>query len=234
MRILITGASSGIGREVALALAADPGYQVLALARHGEPLEALAQEALNRYDRAAISWREFDLTSSDDSILLEAVEALGGIDILLNNAGLLINKPFAQLTGDDWQQQFDVNVFGPVRVIRLLLPWLQQSASAHIVNISSMGGFQGSSKFPGLSAYSASKAALANLTECLAEEFKDRHISVNCLALGAAQTEMLAAAFPGYQAPLSAADMGGFVAWFATHGHRFFNGKILPVSVSTP
>ncbi len=234
MRILITGASSGIGREAALAFAADPAHQVLALARRSAPLEALAREAQGLYSRAAIAWREYDLTTSDFSILQEAVESMGGVDILVNNAGLLINKPFEQLTDADWQQQFEVNVFSPVRLIRLLLPWLEKSAEAHVVNISSMGGFQGSSKFPGLAAYSASKAALANLTECLAEEFKEKGIAVNCLALGAVQTEMLATAFPGYQAPLNAADMGDFVAWFATQGRRFFNGKILPVSVSTP
>lgn len=234
MRILITGASSGIGREAAMAFAADPANRVLALARRGEPLEKLSQEALDKYGRPAISALVFDLSSSPDGLILEAVKKMGGLDILINNAGLLINKPFEQLTQEDWRQAFDVNVIGPVRLIRLLLPWLEQSASAHIVNISSMGGFQGSSKFPGLAAYSSSKAAIANLTECLAEEFKTKNIAVNCLALGAVQTEMLAEAFPGYQAPLSPADMGAFLAWFATQGQRFFNGKILPVSVSTP
>ena len=97
-----------------------------------------------------------------------------------------------------------------------------------------MGGFQGSSKFPGLSAYSASKAALGNLTECLAEEFKEMGIAVNALALGAVKTEMLEEAFPGYVPPVNAQEMAGFMANFATSGHHFFNGKILPVSVSTP
>ena len=97
-----------------------------------------------------------------------------------------------------------------------------------------MGGFQGSSKFPGLSAYSASKAALANLTECLAEELKEKNICANCLALGAVQTEMLETAFPGYVAPVKSREMASFIAYFATRGHQFYNGKILPVSVSTP
>ena len=105
---------------------------------------------------------------------------------------------------------------------------------AHIVNIGSMGGFQGSSKFPGLSAYSASKAALHTLTECLAQEFTEQGIKVNCLALGSAQTEMLEKAFPGYESPVMAFEMGKYIADFALTGHRFFNGKVLPVAVTTP
>ena len=109
-----------------------------------------------------------------------------------------------------------------------------QRQNAHIVNIGSMGGFQGSAKFKGLSLYSSSKGALAILSECLAEELKERKIFVNCLALGSAQTEMLSEAFPGYHAPLTAREMAGFVVDFATRGHRWFNGKVLPVAVSTP
>lgn len=97
-----------------------------------------------------------------------------------------------------------------------------------------MGAFQGSAKFAGLSAYSASKAALHTLTECLALELADRQIKVNCLALGSAQTEMLEQAFPGYQSPVMAFEMGKYIADFALTGHRFFNGKILPVAVTTP
>ena len=97
-----------------------------------------------------------------------------------------------------------------------------------------MGGFQGSTKFAGLSAYSSSKSALSGLTECLAEELKDRNIAVNCLALGAVQTEMLGKAFPGYKAPLSAAKMAEFICEFALTGQLFFNGKIIPVSSTTP
>lgn len=97
-----------------------------------------------------------------------------------------------------------------------------------------MGGHESTSKFSGLSAYSASKAALANLTECLAEEWKTEGISVNCLMLGAVNTEMLGEAFPGYQAPLNAVEMADFICDFSLKGNTFFNGKLLPVSLSTP
>ncbi|MEM1122345.1 MAG: SDR family oxidoreductase, partial [Bacteroidota bacterium] len=128
----------------------------------------------------------------------------------------------------------NINLFGAVQLVQALLPKLRQAKPAHIVNIGSMGGVQGSSKFPGLSAYSASKAALANLTECLAEELKDDNIRTNCLALGAIQTEMLAEAFPGYEALVTSASMADYLAWFALNGHHFHNGKVIPVAVSTP
>ena len=154
------------------------------------------------------------------------------VDILINNAGLLINKPFVELDEKDFDAMFNINVRSVFRLSRLLLPLFNRNA--HILNISSMGGVQGSAKFPGLSLYSSSKGALAILTECLAEELKDLDIKVNCLALGAVRTEMLEKAFPGYEAPLSAGEMGSYIADFALHGHKYFNGKILPVSVSTP
>jgi NAD(P)-dependent dehydrogenase (short-subunit alcohol dehydrogenase family) len=154
------------------------------------------------------------------------------VDILVNNAGLLIHKPFELMEDNDFDRIFRANVKSIFNLTRYLLPIF--SENAHIVNIGSMGGFQGSVKFPGLSLYSASKGAIAILTECLAEEFKERKIKVNCLALGSAQTEMLGEAFPGYRAPLSAEEMASFICDFSLHGHRWFNGKILPVAVSTP
>ena len=229
MNIIITGASRGIGLETALLLAQDPENRVLALSRNEVGLKKLDSAT-----KENLSYLIYDLTQAPVAALQEKIKWLGGVDILINNAGLLVNKPFASLTKADWQQSFEVNLFGVVELIQLVLPFLEKSENAHILNIGSMGGFQGSSKFPGLSAYSAAKGALACLTECLAEELKGQKIAVNCLALGAVQTEMLAEAFPGYQAPLSSAEMAKFMVYFSTEGHRFFNGKILPVAVSTP
>lgn len=159
-------------------------------------------------------------------------ERLGTIDILINNAGSLINKPFSETTEEDLGEMLQSNVISHFRMIQNTIPLMQ--AGSHIVNIGSMGGFQGSVKFPGLSAYSASKAALHTLTECLAFELAENGIKVNCLALGSAQTEMLEAAFPGYQSPIMAFEMGKYVADFARTGQKFFNGKIIPVAVTTP
>jgi NAD(P)-dependent dehydrogenase (short-subunit alcohol dehydrogenase family) len=127
---------------------------------------------------------------------------------------------------------YNTNVFAPFLIIQDLLPLFNKNS--HIINIGSIGGFQGSSKFPGLSAYSSSKAALAGLSECLAEELAPKKIKVNCLALGAVQTDMLEEAFPGYKAPLNPTEMATFITWFALNGKNYFNGKVLPVSLSTP
>lgn len=234
MNYLITGASRGIGYDLALQLASQRGNRVLAVSRRAEKLQQLQDEVAKCADPGQLDFLSYDLNDPDEVSLLAKVAALGGLDILVNNAGSLVKKPFLELGRSDWQQMFDTNFFGPLALIRTLFPFLRDSSRAHIVNISSMGGFQGSSKFSGLSAYSASKAALGNLTESLAEEFTESGIAVNCLALGAVQTEMLAEAFPGYEAPLDSASMAAFVAFFAAEGSRFFNGKILPVSLSTP
>lgn len=226
--IIITGASRGIGRDTALQLAQD-GHQVLALSRNESALKELQEEAGPGFQYIA-----YDITAPDARPLLEVVEKWGHVDVLINNAGYLLNKPFHETTGTDWEAVMNVNFHGPVHLLQMLRPYLQAADKAHVLNIGSMGGYQGSSKFPGLLAYSVSKAAIATLTECLAEEWKESGVAVNCLALGAVQTEMLAAAFPGMQAPVSSTQMGSFLSYFALEGHQFFNGKVLPVSVSTP
>lgn len=234
MKVIITGASRGIGYDTALELAAGRGHRVLALSRNAAGLRQLAEQSRAQAPGSHLQVLPFDLLEPDFTGLDAAILQLGGVDVVVNNAGLLVKNAFSDLTDSDWQRSFQVNFFGPVTLLRYLLPHLSRGERPHIVNIGSMGGFQGSAKFPGLAAYSAAKAALANLTECLAEEWKERGISVNCLALGSVNTEMLQEAFPGYEAPVSSPEMAAYIADFATAGHRFFNGKVLPVSVSTP
>ena len=231
-KILITGTSQGIGFELLCQFLLDQNHEVIAIAR--KPLD----QSIPIFNQAIKEHRlfpfELDLVKDDFHTLSNTLNAMNGVDIVINNAGFLVNKPFVEQSEEDWQMQFDVNVFSPAKLIRFLYPWLLLSGNAHIVNITSMGGFQGSSKFPGLSAYSASKAALGTLTECLAVEFSGKGISVNALALGAVQTEMLSQAFPGYEAPISAHKMADFIANFALNGHQYFNGKQIPVAFTTP
>jgi NAD(P)-dependent dehydrogenase (short-subunit alcohol dehydrogenase family) len=234
MNIIVTGASRGIGYETARILAQDRLNNVFALARGKEGLEKLKKicREISGVDNVHIF--PFDLLQGNYQLKLvpEILGKMNKVDILVNNAGLLLNKPFEMMKEGDFDLMFHANVKSAFNLTRHLLPHF--SKNAHIVNISSMGGFQGSAKFPGLSLYSASKGALAILTECLAEEFKDRQIKVNCLALGSTQTEMLEQAFPGFKAPLSAGEMAAFIAEFSLRGHQWFNGKVLPVSVATP
>ncbi|MCF8276386.1 MAG: SDR family oxidoreductase [Flavobacteriales bacterium] len=232
MNVIVTGASSGVGYELTKKLIADGRItKVIGIARRGERLNELADYAnsVNR-NEVFVSLPEDVSTVSLESITCQ----VNRVDALVNNAGLLINKPFSELDEQDFLAVYQVNVFAPARLIRLLKPLMGVQSVSHIVNIGSMGGFQGASKFAGLSAYSSSKSAIAGLSECLAEEFKDDNIKVNCLAFGAVQTEMLQKAFPEFQAPLTSVQMADFVLDFTLNGHKYFNGKILPVSCSTP
>jgi len=231
MNIIISGASSGIGRELALKFSESAGNRIFVLARNEEALKSLYKGAAH----GNITGMAADITGTQSSLtkLKNRIEnEFHTVDILVNNAGYLVNKPFAEHSSEDISTIVSTNFTGPAAVIRALLPLLV--SGSHVINISSMGGFQGSMKFPGLSFYSASKGALAVLTECLAAEFSGTGISFNCLCLGAVETQMLNTAFPGYKAPLSAPDMASFIADFAEKGNKFFNGKILPVAVSVP
>lgn len=234
MNIIITGASSGVGFEAALELINKDENHVIALARQQNKLSRLQEIATSLNPGCTIYPVVFDLVNDDYDGLKQFIEQKfgGHIDILINNAGALINKPFEQTDESDFVEMLQSNFLAHVRMTQAMLPYIK--AGGHIVNIGSMGGVQGSAKFAGLSAYSASKAALHNFTETLANELTDRKISVNCLALGSAQTEMLEQAFPGYESPVMAFEMGKYIADFSLTGHKFFNGKILPVAVTTP
>lgn len=222
--IIISGTSRGIGFELAK-LFADEGHKVLALSRNPRPILDL--------NHANIATFSFDLGEADDyRKVTEFIQDWDAVDVLVNNAGSLLNKPFAETTVQDFERVYLVNVFGVAELTRILLPKMYKDS--HVVTISSMGGVQGSMKFPGLAAYSSSKAAVITLTELWAEEFKETGPSFNVLALGAVQTEMLAEAFPGYEAPVTALEMATYIKDFALTGNKLYNGKLLQVSNSTP
>lgn len=226
--ILITGASRGIGEQCSLKLA-EAGHHVIAIARTGISPFADRDRLTGRIDYLSV-----DITQPEGVHTLQAHLRQNhlNLDGLIHNAGLLINKRFEELSDQDWTDMIDVNLMGPVRLTRALLD--RMNSGSHIVTISSMGGYQQSSKFPGLSGYSSVKGAMSILSECLAVELHDRDIRVNCLCIGAVGTEMFRSAFPGFQAPVTAERMGGYLSDFVLTGHDLFNGKILPVALSDP
>ena len=224
--IVVLGASRGIGASIVKIFAQNNDFQIIALSRNLSRM----QEQFEAFDN--VHSYAFDLSSANVREKAEEIfTKFKKIDILINNAGALVNKPFAELSHDDISLSFQVNIIGVMGVTQAAVGFMSQ---AHIVNISSIGGFQGSVKFPGLSAYSTSKAALCGFTELFAEEYKDTAITMNCLCLGAVQTEMLEEAFPGYLAPLSADEMASYITEFALNGNKWMNGKIIPVSLTTP
>jgi len=224
--IIITGTSRGIGFEL-VKLFSDAGHQVLSLSRNNTPVVNLGLKNV-----IALS---FDLSNESDYRKVSdfVVDKWNNkVDILINNAGLLVNKPFEALTQHDWLKVYQVNVFGVAELTKTALPFM--SSGSHVVTVSSMGGIQGSMKFPGLAAYSSSKGAVITLSEVLAEEYKEQQIAFNVLALGAVQTEMLEEAFPGYEAPLKAVEMANYIFDFSLNGNKYYNGKVLEVSSTTP
>lgn len=224
--VVIVGASKGIGAELMESFASIDGFRVFGFARNMQ----LQREkwSLN----PLVHCLDIDLTS--ENLQLQILDVLKNekVDFLINNAGLLVNKPFMELTPSDILESYKVNVLCVFTTIQAILPLMNNQG--HIVNISSMGGFQGTMKFAGLAAYSSSKAALVNLTEMLAEEYKHTQLKFNCLCLGAVQTEMLQAAFPGYEAPVQPAEMAEYISDFTRNAWRWMNGKVIPVSLSTP
>jgi NAD(P)-dependent dehydrogenase (short-subunit alcohol dehydrogenase family) len=239
MNIVITGTSSGVGYHVALRLAESEQNTIVAISRNKEKLELLEKSLKHAKGKLITIAADINDDTSVNALAGKIKAECSVVDVLINNAGLLINKPFEFLSNDDWNSVYQTNVFGTVKLIRSMLPFLtaafnQNRKKSHIVNISSMGGFQGSAKFKGLSAYSSSKAALVNLTECLAEEFNELGVAVNCLCLGSVQTEMFSAAFPGFTAATQVEKMAEYISGFAIEAQEFFNGKIIPVSSSTP
>ena len=234
MNIVITGAGKGLGLALVKKFAEIPGNKIIAISRNIENLYQLTDYHLNgKLNLSKIIPYSFDLVQDDFKELFEFITLeTRSIDILINNAGHLVKAAFLEISEMEFDASFDTNVKAVFRSIQSLYPLLNKGS--HIVNIASMAGFQGSVKFPGLSVYSASKAALIGLTQSLAAELSDEGIAVNALALVSVQTEMLTQAFPAYKAPLSATQMADFVADFAINGLKYFNGQVLPVALSTP
>lgn len=235
MNILVTGASKGIGFEIVKEFAVDKENNIVAISRDIELLQELSEYCVQNFENE-IHIHSIDFLSDNFQAELDTIfkDQPKHFDIIVNNAGLLYNKPFTKTSFLHMKNTYQVNVFAPVMLLQTIIPLLDIDKLCHIINVGSMGGYQGSVKFPGLSIYSSSKAALANLTECLAEEYKEKNIIINCLALGSVQTEMLNDAFPDYQAQVSAKEMASYIVDFCNNGAKYFNGKVIPISKSTP
>ena len=216
---IITGTSSGLGLELVKKFSNEK-YNIISLSRSTCSVKSSLVQHYN-----------FDITRPKSILELKKLleSKYKKIDLLINNAGMLINKPFVELTKEEFYSVYDVNFFGVIELIREILPFFK--SKSQIINISSIGGINGTSKFKGLSAYSSSKGALNVLTEVLAEEFKETGPTINSLCLGSVQTKMLEKAFPGYKAQVQPREMANFIYDFSQSGASVFNGKVIPVSL---
>ena len=221
--IIITGTSSGIGFEL-VKIFSKKNHRVLALSRNNSKLRDLNLEGVHAVD--------FNLNDHDYFEINQFIKSVKKIDVLINNAGYLVNKPFSQTTLEDFNLVYSTNIISVAMLIKKTIDYMEKGSN--VLNISSIGGIQGSVKFSGLSAYSSSKGALNILTEMLAEEYKDQGIHFNALALGSVQTKMLEKAFPGFVASSSAEDMAKYIYNFSTEGYKLMNGKVISVSSTTP
>ena len=225
--VVIVGASRGIGKALVENFAQIEGFEIVALSRNLDKMQT------DFGMLSSVKCIEFDLETAVKKQVEKIFLAIGKVDFLINNAGFLVNKPFGEITSQELQKSYQINMFGVFETVQAIIPFLNPENS-HIVNISSMGGFQGSMKFAGLSAYSTSKAALCSFTELFSEEYKASTIAMNCLCLGSVQTEMLEEAFPGYQAPLNPKQFSEYISDFTINAHKFMKGKIIPLSLTNP
>jgi NAD(P)-dependent dehydrogenase (short-subunit alcohol dehydrogenase family) len=231
MNIIVNGGTKGIGKEIVMLLARNKRNKILVTGRSTKILKQLSAGAVNG-NITSVRIDLSDFASYRNQFARTVTKIMKNVDILINTAGSLTSEDFNNFSEEKAREMMQTNFFGPASMIRTLQPMMKPGA--HIVNISSMGGYQGSSKFRGLSYYSASKAAIACLSECLAVEFSDSGISVNCLALGAVDTEMFKEAFPGFTAPVKPREMAQFIIDFAENAGRLFNGRVIPVAAGNP
>ena len=225
MNVLVTGSSKGIGKSVVDELLKNNLInKVYITSRNRDNLTVNSSKVIKvELDFLKPNWNNEILKAIDQD----------PIHVLINNSGYLYNGSIKETSSEEIDKMVSINYTGPYKLVQSLLDNLI-NGKAHIINIGSMGGFQGSSKFPGLSLYSSSKAALANLSECWAEELKEYEIKSNCLALGAIDTEMLQNAFPGYKATVSSSEIAVSIVDFALNYGRVMNGKVIPMSENTP
>ena len=222
---IVTGASSGIGRAVA-ELFAERGARVAICARSAEKLDEIAARHADRM--LAVAGDVADPQTVER--LFAAAEArFGACDVLVNNAGMIDPKPIVQVTAEEWDRMFAVNVRAAFLASKRALPAMIARRSGAIVNVSSISGVLGPEKFAGWTSYNASKAALIGMTEALAVEVKEHGVRVNCVSPGSVDTAMWAEASGGSPAEMTAAEVAETILFLASDASRPINGQNLHV-----
>lgn len=183
---LVTGASSGIG-EATAELLADEGASIVLAARRSEDLNALA----DRIETAGGDALPVETDVTDEDQIRELIDTIeeeyGRLDVLVNNAGVMLLSPIESADTDDWEQMLDVNVLGLMNTTQAALPLLKESEAGHVVNLSSVAGRKA---YAGSGAYNASKFGITAFSEALRQETLDDDIRVTSIEPGAVDTEL--------------------------------------------
>lgn len=224
--VLITGGGSGIGAACAAEFHRR-GRRVVIVGRTVVRLRETAR-ALGSADRVLALAGD----AGDEAFARRAFSAarkrFGSVDVLVNNAAHLVKKSFLDTTAAEWDAVMRTNLRGPFLFSRELL----RAPGRIIVNIGSLGGVQGTQKFPGLSAYTTSKCGLTGLTAALAVEARALGVSVFCVAPGAVDTAMLRKAAPGLKAGAAPSDIAKIVADLAGTAGEFLSGAVIPLDTN--
>lgn len=225
---IVTGASRGIGRAVAIELAAR-GARVALAARDEQRLQANVAEIEARGGRALAVPMDVGDEPSVAALFERTAEALGPINVLVNSAGAVANRPFAEMDSATWDHVLAVNLRGTFLCCRAAFRAMIPQGGGAIVNLSSLSGVRGVEKFPGLSAYNTSKFGVAGLSEILAVEGRPHHIRVIAVSPGAVDTEMLRAAAPHLKADMTPEELARIIAFLVGPDARPLSGTNLEI-----
>lgn len=232
--VLITGSSQGIGAACARRFAVGGYHVMIQYHTHKNEAEALCRELCKAGCNAAAFCADIADPLQAEALVHKTLETFGDIDVLVNNAGIALNKMFCDTTDDDWSRILSVNLMGSIYTTRAALPAMVHKKAGHIVNLSSIWGMVGASCEV---AYSASKAAIIGFTKALAKELGPSGILVNCVAPGVIQTPMNAALDEETlealkeETPLmklgTPEDVAEAVYFLANENNRFITGQVL-------
>ena len=229
--VLVTGSSRGIGRAAAERFA-EGGAKVALISRSEKEIFETADQLRRTYsDRIFAKAVDIGQEKEVTDLFKDVLARFGNIDILVNNAGTFIVTATSETELKDWNRVLEVNLTGTFLCSRELFRLAQkQPGQRNIVNIASLAGIQGLEKFPGFSAYAASKFGVVGLTECLAVEGKLLNIRVNAIAPGAVDTEMLRTGAPHLKALATPEDLARTICYFADDTQcKHITGSVLEI-----
>jgi NAD(P)-dependent dehydrogenase (short-subunit alcohol dehydrogenase family) len=184
---MVTGAGRGIGRAIALAFAR-AGANLVLLSRTAQEVSSVGSEVEALGCKALVFCADVGNGKDILRVTKEAASVFGGIDVLVNNAGIALAKPFLETTDDDWDKTLNTNLRGAVNCIRAVLPGMIERGSGRIINIASGAGLRG---LPNDTAYAASKAGIVALTFSLAGEVNNAGVRINVICPGPVETRQL-------------------------------------------